>query len=387
MISVIIPTYNNKHILYAHLDKYDHQTAKEFEVIVVNDGGEYIEYNSPFVRVINNETNRGPAVARNVGAREAVGDTVLFVGDDCFPQRDLILRHQIHHYYNKHTALQGYSPFHPDVLDTRFMQWLDRMGMQANWSNLRTNTGWKTDATGFLLTTNFSMNRDDFLNFGGFPEEFPTAAWEDVAFGHELRKQGYATSFDPTAINLHYHKHTLESFMQRQYKEGRSRVFLATRYPETAMSLLNPNDLRGSDNIVIEELAATLKKLQFVPQANIDEQLVTLMLACSFTGVKQSLVNELQAIKYVNDAEYPAFIVSAHKAIESNNNAFVHHCINWALQKEPNNWATYGFVGECYLAIGDRNEALFAFRKALEMKHDNNWVDRRYNELKNDQQE
>lgn len=381
MISVVIPTYNNKHILYAHLDKYVNQVSKQFEVIVVNDGGEAIEYDAPFVRIFNLEENRGPAVARNFGAKQATGSRVLFVGDDCFPQRDLILRHEINDYYNPHVAVQGYSPFHPDVMDTRFMQWLDRSGMQAAWQNLREGNGWKRNVDGFLLTTNFSINRNDFLNFGGFPEEFPTAAWEDVAFGHELRKQGYKTVFDPTAVNLHYHKHTLESFMERQRKEGRSRIFLATRYPEFANNLLSPGDLRGSANIVIEELAAQLKTLQFIPQANMDDQLTSLMLACSYAGARETLVDELTAIQYVNDAEYPAYIVSAHRALQTGDDGFVSHCIEWALQKEPNNFATYGFVGECYLALGDKTEALFAFRKALEIDHDNSWVKERYNEL------
>lgn len=377
MISVIIPTYNNKHVLYAHLEKYANQTAREFEVIVVNDGGEYIEFDAPNIRVINILENRGPAVARNTGAKQATGDVVLFVGDDCFPQRDLILRHQIHHYYNPGVALQGYTPFHPDVMDTRFMQWLDRSGMQAAWQNLRDDKGWKTNAEGFLLTTNFSIRRSDFLNFGGFPEEFPTAAWEDVAFGHELRKQGYKTVFDPTAINLHYHKHTLESFMERQRKEGRSRVHLATRFPEFANSLLRPDDLRGSRSVVIPELHAQLKRLQFVPQANIDDQLTTLMLGCSYEGARETLVGMLQALEYVNDGEYPAYIVSAFRALQTGDIGYIEHAIQWALQKEPNNWATYGFVGECYLAIGDKAEAAFAFRKALEMNHENSWIQKR----------
>lgn len=384
MISVVIPTYNNKHILYAHLEKYANQTAREFEVIVVNDGGEHIEFDAPNIRVINILENRGPAVARNHGAKQANGDVVLFVGDDCFPQRDLILRHQIHHFYNPGVALQGYTPFHPDVMDTRFMQWLDRSGMQAAWQNLRDDKGWKTNAEGFLLTTNFSINRRDFLNFGGFPEEFPTAAWEDVAFGHELRKQGYKTVFDPTAINLHYHKHTLESFMERQRKEGKSRVHLAVRFPEFANSLLRPEDLRGSRGVIIPELHAQLKRLQFVPQANIDDQLTTLMLACSYEGARETLTGMLRAIEYVNDGEYPAYIVSAFRALQTGSDEFVQHCIHWGLQKEPDNWASYAFAGECYLALGDKTEATFAFRKALEMNSDNEWVRKRNMESKNE---
>lgn len=377
MISVIIPTYNNKHILDISLKKYQYQTARDFEIIVVNDGGELVESELDFVTIVNLERNYGPAAARNHGAEIANGDMLLFVGDDCFPQRDLILRHQIQHYYNPHVAVQGYTPFHPDIMDTRFMQWLDRSGMQAAWQNLRTEKGWKTNADGFLLTTNFSIDRADFLNLGGFPEEFPTAAWEDVALGHELRKQGYKTLFDPTAINLHYHKHTLESFINRQFREGYSRIHLASLYPEFANSLLNPNDLRGSDSVVIPELTATLKRLQFVPEANIDEQFHKLMLACSLSGAKETLVEELTAIKYVNDAEYPAYIVSAHRAFQTGDTGYVEHCIQWALQREPNNFATYGFAGECHLKLGNQKEADYYFRRALEMNADNKWIQKR----------
>lgn len=383
MISVIIPTYNNKHILYAHLDKYSDQHCKEFEVIVVNDGGEEVEYDSPLVTVFNLEENRGPAYARNYGAKQAKYERVLFVGDDCFPARDLVLRHAVFHLDNPHVALQGYTPFHPDVMDTRFMHWLDSAGMQAAWQNLRNGDGWKTTANGFLLTTNFSINRNDFFNFGGFIEDFPTAAWEDVCFGHTLNKAGYQTYFDPYAVNLHYHKHTIESFLNRQIKEGRSRPILAEIYPEFVNGLLNPNDLRGSEPLVIEEQLAVLKRLQYIPQADIHEQMTRLMLAASYRGARETIDKHpiLKTIYHVQPNEFPAYIFTANKGIKEGNFGYVEHCIEWALQKEPQNWATHMFVGECYLAIGKKTDALFAFKRALELNPGSDWANGRYNEL------
>lgn len=382
-ISVVIPTYNNKHLLYAHLDKYKNQSCAKFEVVVVNDGGEHIEYDSDLVRVINLEKNNGPAVARNIGARESKYNRVLFVGDDCLPSRDLVLHHAVFDLDNPHVALQGFTPFHPDVMDTRFMHWLDAAGMQAAWQNLREGEGWKRDITGFLLTTNFSMNKDDFFNLGGFPETFPTAAWEDICFGHTLNKAGYKTKFEPNAVNLHYHKHTIDSFMQRQVKEGRSRPILARIYPEFANSLINPNDLRGSKSIVIEELAAIMRKLQYIEQADIHEQMMKLMLSCSYRGVRETIDESriLQTLYYVSDGEYPAYVVTALRGLEEKNFGYVEHCIEWALQREPSNWATHAFVGECYIGIGKKAEALFSFKQAVEMNPESEWTNSRYNEL------
>lgn len=397
MISVVIPTYNNTALLRAHLDRYKSQSLskKLFEVIVVNDGGDTVDYDSKGgfdYTEFELEENGGPAKARNFGASKADFDRVLFVGDDCYPTQDLLLRHALHHRLYPNIALQGFSPFHPDVMDTRFMHWLDKSGMQASWQNLKNKDGWRKEVDGYLLTTNWSIGKGDFLRLGGFEESFPSAAWEDVAFGHTLRRNSYKTYFDPAAINMHYHKHTISSFIARSKREGLSRVVLCYVYPEFANTLLSPKDLRGVIETDLDELAAQAGKLQNIPQANIEELLRTLMVGNAMKSAYDSMLETggvLRALPYLHNGEYPAYVFSCWKGIKEGNDGFVRHCIEWGKLKERSNWATYGFAGEAYLALEDKAQAYLEFKKAMEMMTKNNgqvneWIVNRVEELERD---
>lgn len=382
LLSVIIPTFNNP-ILYSHLKLYAAQTAKSdaFEIIVVNDGGVAIDEDllpsGVDIKVFYQE-NAGPAKARNYGASKARGERLLFVGDDCLPSQNLVLAHILHHLDYPNVALQGYSPFHPDLMDTKFMHWLELRGLQANWGALKSETGWKTEATGFLLTTNWSINKADFVLHGGFPEGFPDAAWEDVALGHRLMKLSYKTRFSPAATNYHWHKHTIGSFLNRQKKEGRSRIFLCSLFPEISGSLLNPNDIRGALSLKLDEMYKRAETAEYLAEADADEVLQRLMVAASYHGVMDKINEEggvLLALPHVYHQEFPAYIVSAWKSITSGdqNNGYLGHLATWATQAEPGNWAAWAFAGEIELATGNYAEAYSHFKRSVEMSPANEW--------------
>ena len=88
MVSVIIPLYNKAHTIVNTLTTVVHQTYKDFEVIIVNDGStdngvEVINtnFNDPRIRIINQE-NAGVSAARNRGANEAKGEWLAFLDAD-----------------------------------------------------------------------------------------------------------------------------------------------------------------------------------------------------------------------------------------------------------------------------------------------------------------
>src|SRR5215472_3694129 len=85
MISVIVPVYNSAHYLRSCLEHLRQSTFSDYECIVVDDGS---TDGSPEVareygfRVLQTDRRRGPAAARNIGAKEATGDILFFIDAD-----------------------------------------------------------------------------------------------------------------------------------------------------------------------------------------------------------------------------------------------------------------------------------------------------------------
>ncbi|MCQ9122619.1 glycosyltransferase family 2 protein [Rodentibacter caecimuris] len=86
MFSIIVPSYNRKSEIPALLESLNHQTNKDFEVVIIDDNSQdpvVVAKFYPFkVNVIRNETNQGAAESRNIGARAATGEWLLFLDDD-----------------------------------------------------------------------------------------------------------------------------------------------------------------------------------------------------------------------------------------------------------------------------------------------------------------
>ncbi|MCW9716615.1 glycosyltransferase family 2 protein [Avibacterium sp. 21-594] len=86
MFSIIVPSYNRQAEIPALLTSLTQQSAHNFEVIIVDDCSKekvVVEKDYPFrVTVIRNEQNQGAAESRNIGARNATQDWLLFLDDD-----------------------------------------------------------------------------------------------------------------------------------------------------------------------------------------------------------------------------------------------------------------------------------------------------------------
>lgn len=100
-ISVIIPTYNRKHLLAKTIESIIHQSFKSIEIIIVDDHStdgtyEWLEKNyRNKVKLCKND-NRGPGAARNTGLLIAKGDYIQFFdSDDLLSIDKLEVQHQL----------------------------------------------------------------------------------------------------------------------------------------------------------------------------------------------------------------------------------------------------------------------------------------------------
>jgi len=87
LVSVIVPTYNRPDMLINAVKSILGQTFSNYEIIVVNDGGEDVsELLEPSgnckIRYLRHDTNRGLSAARNTGIRAARGKYIAYLDDD-----------------------------------------------------------------------------------------------------------------------------------------------------------------------------------------------------------------------------------------------------------------------------------------------------------------
>ena len=87
-VSVVIPTYNNAHLLGRAVQSVLGQTFRDFELIIVDDGStdntrELVgNIDDDRVRYIRHEKNRGAGAAWNTGIRVATGAFIAFQDSD-----------------------------------------------------------------------------------------------------------------------------------------------------------------------------------------------------------------------------------------------------------------------------------------------------------------
>ncbi|MGI9437045.1 MAG: glycosyltransferase family 2 protein, partial [Geminicoccaceae bacterium] len=85
--SVIIPTFNRERTIERALESVLAQRQPAGEIILVDDGSSdgttaLVRRRFPDVRLLQFESNRGPAIARNMAIEHAVHDHLAFLDSD-----------------------------------------------------------------------------------------------------------------------------------------------------------------------------------------------------------------------------------------------------------------------------------------------------------------
>ena len=218
--SIIIPTYNRPQQLarcLMSIAKLDYP-REQFEVVVVNDGGEHLDSNQidQFSSLINFhlllQPNQGPATARNTGASAANGTILAFTDDDCEPAPDwlTILEKGL----GEETAVavggKTINAYPENVFSTASQLLIDYL---YDYYNLPTGT--------FFTSNNFAVPKKLFLEAGGFDTTMPLAAGEDREFCDRWRYLGYTLRFVPDAVVQHRHWLTARKYWRQHFSYGK----------------------------------------------------------------------------------------------------------------------------------------------------------------------
>lgn len=183
-ISLIISTFNRKHLLIPLLYILEKQTLKNFEVIVADDGStdgtveevQKIADNLSYDLQIVTQENMGFRVAssRNNGARAARSRQLVFMDDDCRP--DEIFLESYHSAFSEKHLLRGDIIFVPSFEKQEHVLFI----YPAN-----PETG--------LWGANFSLAADLFWKVGAYEESFINRSGEDSDLQLRLWRSGIDT--------------------------------------------------------------------------------------------------------------------------------------------------------------------------------------------------
>jgi cellulose synthase/poly-beta-1,6-N-acetylglucosamine synthase-like glycosyltransferase len=264
LISVVIPTYHRNQLLdrcLAALVDQDFDPC-EFEIIVVDDGSdegtrklvdqwaerthgyrlEHMPVASremlrtmdsldasmiatsilqdtvlrlaylPMVRYINVTGQRhGPARARNLGWRAAVGEIIAFTDDDCIPQRDWLK--------NGLAAIENMDGISGQVIVP--------LGNEP--------TDYELNARGLehseFVTANCFYRKSALEEVGGFDERFTSAWREDTDLFFSLLENGYALGHEPAAVVIHPIRPASWGVSLRQQQKNQFNALLYKKHP------------------------------------------------------------------------------------------------------------------------------------------------------------
>lgn len=179
----------------------------------------------------------GPADKRDLGARYAVGEILVFLDDDSYPNKDLlIIANQ--HFCNRQIVAVGGPAITPP--NDSFWQRVSGAVFLSKFSggnperymplgSLKEVDDWPS--------VNFIVRRKDFLLIGGFNSKY----WpgEDTKLCLELIKAtNKKIMYDPALRVWHHRRAGLKAHLKQVGAYGLHRGYFARRYPETSRKLI-----------------------------------------------------------------------------------------------------------------------------------------------------
>jgi glycosyltransferase involved in cell wall biosynthesis len=268
-VSIIIPTFNRETSLRYTLTSLMRQThpTTRFEVIVVDnestDGTQQLveNLNTPYklnyVRKVK-ERQFESAGTRNLGARLARGDVLIFLDDDMIVPDRFVENHMKFHTRGDNFAVLGKMLYLDDnqklsdaivgsdfkahelgkahFVGTNVRRFIDLSGNLPQFSR----------GYDFCIGANFSVRKATFERVGPLDENFdgPSPAGVDIAYGIKLHARGARLAYGRWALGFHQKNHPV--FIKEDPEYFRKRMqSVRSREADVYEEYLQPEDLQG----------------------------------------------------------------------------------------------------------------------------------------------
>lgn len=198
MLSILIPTYNYNITKLVH--KLHEQLAPlsiDFEILCYDDASsntELVEKNKHVNQLEKTSykilvNNIGRSAIRNLLAKDAKFDWLLFLDADVFPTHKNFIKNYINHITNQHQVIYGgilYQKNKPKA--NKLLRWVYGKKREAVTSSDRNKNVYLR-----FLSLNFIIHKDVFKQVS-FNEDIPNLRHEDTLFSYELKKNNISIS-------------------------------------------------------------------------------------------------------------------------------------------------------------------------------------------------
>lgn len=230
--SIIIPVYNRPVEVRELLESLLHQTCKDFEVLIIEDGSavrcdEVVkEYEDQLNVRYFFKPNSGRSLTRNYGMERAEGKYQVFFDSDCIIPEAYFEKVTN---YLKETNADCFGG--PDRAHASFS--LMQKAISYSMTSFLTTGGIRGSKKGLEKfvprTFNMGFSREVYQKVGGFKDMFG----EDIDLSTRIRKAGFTVELFPEAYVYHKRRVSLKSFYRQVYVFGMARVDLYQMHPDS----------------------------------------------------------------------------------------------------------------------------------------------------------
>lgn len=213
-VSVVIPVLNGSDVLPDQLEALTRQTYRGVWEVVVADNGSTdgtrevaasFTPRLPSLRILRADDRPGPSHARNVGAREATGDLLLFCDAD-----DVVSPGWVEAMVSASEEAAVLAGTGAEARDPHSIDPSARRGPSLTTFRF---LAWNR-------SSNIGVHRRIFTSLGGFDEE--RVIGEDVDFCWRAQLAGHQLRFVSDAFVAYRERSTLRAAMRRQFQFGRA---------------------------------------------------------------------------------------------------------------------------------------------------------------------
>lgn len=231
--SVIVPVYNRPSECEELLESLTHQTQRDFEVIIVEDGSsvpcrDVVErYVDKLAVHYYDKPNSGPGQTRNYGVERANGEYVIILDSDVVLPEGYFAAIDAELAANPCDAFGGPDRAHESFSTT---QKAINYAMTSFFTTGGIRGGKAKLDKFYPRSFNMGVRREVYQALEGFSA---MRFGEDIDFSTRIFKSGYRCRLFPEAWVYHKRRTDLKKFFKQVHNSGIARIHLSHRHPGT----------------------------------------------------------------------------------------------------------------------------------------------------------